>query len=101
MTRIVLAVLAAPSLVPGALAQTTDEIIERALAGVPRQMSGLAGVPRQMSGLAGVPRQMSGLAAAPRQMSGLAAAPRQMKEECERIGTTNGLCVPRLLCGCQ
>jgi hypothetical protein len=81
MTRIVLAVLAAPSLVPGALAQTTDEIIERALAGVPRQMSGLAGVPRQMSGLA--------------------AAPRQMKEECERIGTTNGLCVPRLLCGCQ
>jgi hypothetical protein len=91
MTRIVLAVLAAPSLVPGALAQTTDEIIERALAGVPRQMSGLAGVPRQMSGLAGVPRQMSGLA----------AAPRQMKEECERIGTTNGLCVPRLHCGCQ
>jgi hypothetical protein len=56
--------------VPGALAQTTDEIIERALA------------------------------AAPRQMSGLAAAPRQMKEECERIGTTNGLCVPRVLCGC-
>jgi hypothetical protein len=91
MTRIVLAVLAAPSLVPGALAQTTDEIIERALDAAPRQMSGLAGVPRQMSGLA----------AAPRQMSGLAAAPRQMKEECERIGTTNGLCVPRLLCGCQ